>query len=339
MRVLVSGGAGYIGSSLVPQLVEAGHEVIVADRFFFGPDTLGALGQDPRVTLLREDVRWLDGARLHGVDAVIDMAALSNDPSGELDPWKTVDINYLGRARMARLAREAGVSRYVLTSSCSVYGFRDGVLREETEPNPLTVYAKANVLAERDTLPLASPTFCPTAIRFATLYGLSGRMRFDLAINGMVLGAVRNGKIPVMKDGTQWRPFLHVRDAARALLELLTQEPDTVRGRLFNIGADEQNFQIRPLADLVAHSLTHAPDVEWYGDADHRSYRVSFDRARRELGFRTRLGPADAAREVESALREGRVEPSPQTKTVEWYRHLLSDPAAARAVELRGVVL
>ena len=227
MRIAVTGGGGYLGTSLVPLLLEKGHEVMVVDRFFFGTEPLDGLRNHPRLQLLREDIRWVDGSNFTGVDAVIDMAALSNDPAGEIDPWMTFDINYLGRARIARLAREARVPRYLLTSSCSIYGFRDGSLDESTPPNPLTAYARANVLAERDTLPMADETFCPTALRFATLYGLSGRMRFDLAINGMVAGAVRTGKIPVMKDGTQWRPFLHVRDAARALARTGRNEPVT----------------------------------------------------------------------------------------------------------------
>ena len=139
------------------------------------------------------------------------MAALSNDPSGELDTWKTFEINYLGRSRVARLAKEAGVKRCLLTSSCSVYGFQDGTLTEDSKPNPLNAYARANILAEKDNvLSLADDDFTATASRFAAIYGLSGRMRFDLAINGMVLGALKTWKIPVMRDGSQWRPFLYV---------------------------------------------------------------------------------------------------------------------------------
>ena len=339
MKVVVTGGGGYIGTSLVPMLLESGHEVTVIDRFFFGTATLHTAGNDRSLHLVRDDTRWFDGKLLVGQDAVIDMAALSNDPAGELDPWKTYDINYLGRARVARLAREAGVPRYVLTSSCSVYGFRDGLLDETTSPNPLTAYARANVLAEGDTLPLASERFCPMAVRFATLYGLSGRMRFDLAVNAMVLGARNSGKIPIMKDGTQWRPFLHVRDAARSLAGLLETDLDRIRGRLFNIGSDDQNFQIAQLAQLVAENMSKTPTLEWYGDPDRRSYRVSFRRAREELGFTPRWTPADAAREIESALAAGSLVPSLQNKTVEWYRHLLDGGADGQAVALRGVIL
>lgn len=339
MKVVVTGGGGYIGTSLVPMLLDAGHHVTVVDRFFFGASLFDSWKTNPALHLVRDDTRWFDGKLLVGQDAVIDMAALSNDPAGELDPWKTYDINYLGRARVARLAREAGVPRYILTSSCSVYGFRDGVIDEATPPNPLTAYARANILAEQDTLPLASSSFCPTAVRFATLYGLSGRMRFDLAINAMVLGARTSRKIPIMKDGTQWRPFLHVRDAASSLTMLLGQPPDRIRGRLFNIGSDDQNYQIAQLAEVVATSMTTRPALEWYGDPDRRSYRVSFRRAREELLFAPRLTPADATKEIEAALDAGRLVPSARNKTVEWYRHLLEDPSAAAEVTLHGVVL
>ncbi|HTT26099.1 MAG TPA: NAD(P)-dependent oxidoreductase, partial [Thermoplasmata archaeon] len=170
MKVIVTGGAGYLGSVLVAELVGAGHDVTVIDRFFFGEESLDA-GANRSAHRTRDDIRWVDGKQFEGAEAVIDLAALSNDPAGALDPWKTLEINYLGRARVARLAREAGVRRYVVSSSCSLYGFQSEILTEESKPNPLTVYARANVLVESDTLPLASPEFCVTALRFATLYG------------------------------------------------------------------------------------------------------------------------------------------------------------------------
>ena len=338
MRFFVTGGAGYIGTSLVPMLVEGGHDVTVLDRFFFGKDCLRIPDGPGTVNLVRDDVRWFDGTLLQGMDAVIDMAALSNDPAGELDPDKTLDINYRGRSRVARLAREAGVPRYILTSSCSLYGFQESILTEDSPPNPLTVYARANLLAEQDILPLANDGFGPAAVRFATLYGLSGRMRFDLAVNGMVLGGFRSGKIPVMKDGSQWRPFLHVRDAARALIQMASKPLELVRGRVFNIGSDSQNYRIRDLAETVSRAMKRHPTLEWYGDPDHRSYRVSFARARQELGFEPRETPETAAQEIESALVAGTVQATPKTRTVEWYRHLLSDPSAGLEVRLHGTI-
>jgi nucleoside-diphosphate-sugar epimerase len=338
MKILVTGGGGYIGTTLVPLLLGQGHAVTVLDRFYFGQQHLLDATRATPPTIVRDDVRWFDPAILKGQDAVIDMAALSNDPAGEINPWQTLDINYLGRVRMSRLAREAGVPRYLLTSSCSIYGFQDGVLTEESPTKPGTVYARANLLAERDILPSGDRAFCPTAVRFATLFGPSPRMRYDLAINGMVLGGLRTGKIPVMKDGTQWRPMLHVEDAARALAELLHADADAVRGQVFNIGSEEQNFQIRPLAEMIAKEMRAQPALEWYGDPDHRSYQVGFGKAQRTLGYRPKRTVSDAVRAIEDGLTNGSLPAQPDTKTVDWYRHLLSDPAAGDAVKLRGVV-
>jgi nucleoside-diphosphate-sugar epimerase len=339
MRVLVTGGAGYLGSTLVPMLLGSGHEVTVVDRFFFGEGTLPSSGASSRLKTIRTDVRWCDGAIFEGQDAVVDMAALSNDPAGALDPWKTYEINYLGRSRVARLALQAKVGRYVATSSCSVYGFQDGWLSESSVPNPLTAYARANILVEQDNLPLGDAQFTTTAVRFATLYGLSPRMRFDLAINGMVAGALRTGKIPVMRDGTQWRPFMHVRDAARAIETVLNAPPSVINRQVFNVGGEDQNFQIRPLAQIVSEAMREPPALEWYGDPDARSYRVSFAKVRDALEFAPELSPADAVKEIETGLRSGAVTQSAQTSTVGWYQHLLTDRADGDKVALHGAVL
>lgn len=338
MRVLVTSGAGYIGSVLTELLLDRGDEVVVLDRFFFG-DTLAPLADHPRLTVVRGDVRWVDAAILEGVDAVCGLAAISNDPAGELDPEATRSINFRGRARMARLAREAGVARYVLASSCSVYGFQDGVLDETSTPRPLTTYAEANVLAEEAVLALGGAGFTVTALRQATVYGLSPRMRFDLAINGMTLGALRDGAIPILRDGTQWRPMVHVRDTCRAFLAVLDAPPERVAGEIFNVGSDEQNFQILPLARRVSEAAG-VPFVEnWYGDPDRRSYRVSFAKIRDVLDFAPHHTPEDAAGEIRAALEDGSVEPGPRTRTVEWYRRLLEWKERIDAVVLDGRIL
>ncbi len=339
MRIFVTGGGGYIGSALVPFLMRHGHSVTLLDRFFFGVSEIPSIHGGSNLNVMRDDIRWFDGKALEGHDAVIDMAALSNDPSGELDPWKTIDINYLGRARVARLAREARIRRYVLISSCSVYGFQDKILNEESPTNPLTAYARANLHAERDNLPLRSSEFTTTVLRLATVYGLSRRMRFDLAVNGMVLGGVMQGKIPIMKDGTQWRPFVHVHDVSMAISQVLSAPESDVNGEIFNIGSDSQNYQVKELAELVAKSLTSRPQLVWYGAPDTRSYRVSFEKARRVLRFAPEHSPEDATREIEDALHKGTVTDSLETRTVEWYRHLLTDAEAGAKVALRGVVL
>ena len=339
MEVLVTGGGGYIGSVLTSLLLERGYKVKCLDRFFFGKETLADIAGDPNLEIIKDDIRWFSPEILQNVDAVMDLAALSNDPSGELDPSKTMEINYKGRVRVANLAKKYGVSKYILASSCSIYGFQDEIVSEESPTNPLTTYAKANLSAENDVLPLADNNFCVTILRQATVYGLSPRMRFDLAINGMVLGFYKNGKIPIMRDGTQWRPFVHVKDTSRAFITVLESDPDTVNKEIFNVGSNNQNVQILPLAKLIAESIDLPFNFEWYGSPDKRSYRVDFTKIERILGFKPKYTPKEGAREVYDALIEGKVTDSIKTRTVEWYKYLLEAHKIIKDVEMEGTIL
>lgn len=334
-KVLVTGGAGYIGSVLVPMLLEKGYSVTVLDRFFFGT----TLAEHPRLTLWRADVRDFDPQALSGFQVVIDMAALSNDPAGELDPEKTLAINFQGRARVAREAKAHGVERYLLASSCSIYGFRDGIVDELTSPSPLTTYALANYKAEEAALVLNDSNFTVTVLRQATVYGLSPRMRFDLAINGMVLGQWQNHQIPVLRDGNQWRPMVHVRDTSRAFIRVLESPAKLVSGEIFNVGSDEQNFQIVSLAEKVAMALGEQFVPAWYGEPDHRSYQVSFAKIRNQLDFIPAFTPEDAVREIAQALDTEQVSPSSKTRTVEWYKELIHWHRILQEVELDGRLL
>ena len=338
MKVLVTGGAGYIGSILSRLLLERGYDVICLDRLFFGIDSIKDIAD--KIKIVKNDIRWFKPEILNGVDAVFDLASLSNDPSGELDPQKTLEINYKGRVRVAKLSKKHGVTRYVLASTCSVYGFQEGILTEESALNPLTTYAKANVLAEKDVLPLADEKFTVTALRQATVYGFSPRMRFDLAINGMVLGFFKNGKIPIMRDGKQWRPFVHVRDTSKAFITVLESDPEIVNGQIFNVGSNEQNVQIFDLAKLVAESINLPFNYEWYGSPDTRSYRVSFDKIKKKLKFKTQYTPKQGAKEVFDALKEGKLNADdPRTITVKWYKHLLEMHKLIHEVEVKGAIL
>lgn len=338
MKVLVTGGAGYIGSILVRILVEKGYEVRVLDRLFFGRQSLSDV-QD-QIEILKDDIRTVDSSVMNKVDCVMDLAALSNDPAGELDPNKTMEINYKGRVRIANLAKKEGVARYILASSCSIYGFKDGLLSETSEINPLTTYAKANRLAETEVMPLADKDFSVTALRQATVYGLSPRMRLDLAINGMTLGFYQKGKIPIQRDGKQWRPFVHVKDTSNAFIKTMEAGTDIVNGEIFNVGSNDQNYQIFELAQLVAESVRIPFEYEWYGSEDYRSYQISFDKIRSLLKFNPSYTPKEGAREVYKALKKGEINPSdPKTITVKWYSYLIEMQKALKEIEMDGKLL
>ena len=338
MNVLVTGGAGYIGSVMSRILLEKGYNVTILDRLFFGNDSLKDITD--QITIIKDDVRFFDPNLLKGIDAVFDLAALSNDPCGELDQEKTLEINYKGRVRVANLAKKYGVKKYVFASTCSVYGFQEGVINEESGLNPLTTYAKASMIAEKEILPLADKTFSATVLRQATVYGFSYRMRFDLAINGMTLGYFRNGKIPIMRDGKQWRPFVNVRDTSNAFIKVLETEPELVTGQIFNVGSDEQNIQIFDLAKVVAEACRLPFNYEWYGDCDTRSYRVSFNKIKDTLGYNPQTSIKKGAETVFTALKEGRLNPDdPRVITVRWYKHLLEMQRFLKDTEIDGMLL
>ncbi len=338
MNVLVTGGAGYIGSVLSRILLEKGYKLTILDRLFFGKDSIKEISD--QITLIKDDIRFFNPHFLDGIDAIIDLAALSNDPCGELEPEKTLEINYKGRVRVAKLAKKNGIKKYVLASTCSVYGFQEEIITERSDLNPLTTYAKASMMAEKEILPLADKSFSPTVLRQATVYGFSYRMRFDLAINGMVLGFYKKGKIPIMRDGKQWRPFIDVSDTSNAFIKVLEAEDDLVNGQIFNAGSNDQNIQIIDLAKLVAESIDLPFNFSWYGDPDSRSYRVSFNKIKQILNFKPNCSIRTGARKMFDALIEGKLNPDdPRTITVKWYKHLLDMQKFLKDTEINGELL
>ncbi|MCX6642547.1 MAG: SDR family oxidoreductase, partial [Candidatus Bathyarchaeota archaeon] len=257
-------------------------------------------------------------------------------PSGDLDPTKTYDINYLGRLRVAKLAKQYGVSRYILASTCSVYGFSSQILDEMSPTNPITNYAKSAEKAELDVLALSDEKFTVIVPRFATVYGLAPRMRFDLAINAMILRLYKTGKISVMRDGSQWRPFIHVKDVVKAYMLLAEAASQKLNGQIFNIGSNEQNYQLYSLAKILGDNLGKPYVLDWYGDADKRSYQVNFDKIN-DLKYKVDYTPENAIKEIINALSSGEVTDDAKTRTVEWYKHLLD--ARPKEVILRDTVL
>ena len=279
MRVLVTGHHGYIGAVVAPQLAEAGHDVVGLDAFLYrGCD----FGREPQpVEERRGDVRDVTAADLGGFDAVAHFAALSNDPLGDLNPEWTYDVNLEGTLQLARAAKEAGVARFVFSSSCSMYGAsgRDDPLDEDAPLKPLTAYAESKVRAEEGLSALADSGFSPVSLRNATAYGVSPRLRLDVVLNNLVGWAFTTGRIRLLSDGSSWRPIVHVRDVGRAVLGVLAAPRELVHDRAYNVGATAENYRIRDLAGLV-HEVLPECDVEFAAGAspDPRSYRVDFRR-------------------------------------------------------------
>ncbi|WP_210251112.1 SDR family oxidoreductase [Bosea sp. F3-2] len=300
MRVLFTGADGYIGALLGPYLIEQGIEAVGLDTGFYRQGWLYPM-RGPRPAVITKDLREVTAEDLEGFDAVAHLAELSNDPLGQQDPQLTHEINHGGSLRLAQLARKAGIKRFVYMSSCSVYGIGapDQILDEESPVNPQTAYAECKAKVERDVSAMAGDDFEPCFLRNATAYGASPRQRFDIVLNDLCGLAWTTKQIKLLSDGSPWRPLVHALDMCQAVHLSLTAPPDRIRGQIFNVGSNQQNYRVIEIARIVANEFSGCELIVGEPSADNRSYRVNFDKIGRVLPtFETRWTAESGARQM-----------------------------------------
>ena len=319
-KIIITGAGGYIGTTLTPFLLKNGYKIKAIDRFFFGDNYLP---KHSNLEIVREDIRKLKDKHFKDAYAIIDLAAISNDVSGERYAKETLQINYKARVNNAKLAKKNGLKRYIFPSSCSNYGkIKKSQIADETFlVNPLTNYSKANSLAEKAILALSDSKFTVTVLRQGTVYGYSPKMRFDLVINRMTYDSWKNKKLLIMKNGSQRRPTLHIKDAVNAMKMILESEEKFVNKQIFNVGCEGNNIIIIELAQLIQKNFKEKLKVEWYGSKDTRSYFVSFDKIY-NLGFRGKYRPIDGIIEIINKLDRNLIDLDPKTITLNWYETL-----------------
>jgi nucleoside-diphosphate-sugar epimerase len=304
----VIGGGGYIGSALIPKLLDRGCRVRVLDLFLYGQSVLSKYSSHPNLEIVEADFRQIDAvvAAMRDANAVVHLGGLVGDPSCELDQQLTVEINLMATKAIAEVAKGAGVGRFVFASTCSVYGASDEILDERSALHPVSLYARSKICSERVLLDSGLRSISPVILRFGTIFGLSERTRFDLVVNLLVAKAVTEGRITLFGGG-QWRPFLHVRDAASSIVRSLEAPVGRVRGQVFNVGRDDMNYRLVEVAESIRRQVPAAEVVDFGADSDRRNYRVNFKKLRTILDFQPEHGIDEGIREVIDAFKLGLV--------------------------------
>jgi nucleoside-diphosphate-sugar epimerase len=307
-RVLVIGGAGYIGSALLPKLLAKGYHVRLLDMLIYGVEPIEEIISHPNLEVMQADFRQVDKVveAMRNIDAVVHLGAIVGDPACALDEELTIEVNLMATRMIAEVAKGTNVSRFIFASTCSVYGANSATLDERSALNPVSIYARSKLASERVLMSMAGSGFGPTSLRFGTIYGLSARTRFDLVINLLTATALVDRRITIF-GGDQWRPFVHVDDAAEAVFRTLEAPLPLVGNQIFNVGSDEQNYTIQQVGEMIARLIPDAELVSKGSDTDPRDYKVSFAKLVKTLGFTPRRTVEEGVRQVIEAIETGRV--------------------------------
>lgn len=330
-RILVIGGAGYIGSALLPKLLAKGYQVRLLDLLIYGTEAIEEVIDHPNLEIMQADFRQVDRVveAMHNVDAVVHLGAIVGDPACALDEELTIEVNLMATRMIAEVAKGSAVSRFIFASTCSVYGANTATLDERSALNPVSIYARSKIASEKVLMSMASPAFAPTLLRFGTIYGLSGRTRFDLVINLLTAKALVDRRMTIF-GGNQWRPFIHVDDAAEALLKTIEASLSLVGNQIFNVGSDQQNYTIQQAGEIIARLVPSAQLVSEESDTDIRDYKVSFAKVAKTLEFTPRWTLEQGVRQVIDAIETGRVKDyrDPKYSNVKF----LADEGASRLI-------
>lgn len=336
--IFIAGAGGYLGTKLTEHLLNKKYNVIALDRFFFG-ETLNKFKDNKNLKVLKDDIRYFDLKYLKNVDVVINLASLSNDPASDLNPKYTKQINYLGAKRLAKGSKKYKAKKYIFASSCSVYGSGEGILTENSDLAPVSEYAKSKINAEKALFKLADKNFKVTNLRLSTLFGVSeNRMRFDLMVNIMTLHAWRDNKIFILGGGQQWRPLIHILDAIDAFEKVITF--DQINNyETYNIGSNNQNYQTIQVANEIKKYFPNLNIEITPDDPDPRNYRVNFNKAKKDLRFKTKRNLDYGIKEVLKALENGTIEESIKTSTHNYYKYLIEADKTLNFVKIKRKLL